>query len=156
MELSQNELRFVWIKLIRPQLCGIMRQSASHNLIGAMHHSFPKIISVNALHILIWGVFIWIKKNFVIYCDVSVKSKFCHSLMYPYCYIATQFSQYSTTSNSRKMPWKRHFTPLSVFGVSISQKCSFVQAQSHFWLLTLTSTHNYIINRLIMQWRISS
>ena len=64
---------------------------------------------------------------------------FCHSLMYTNCYIATQFTQFSTTSNSHKMSCTRHFITFSVFGVSISLKCSFVQAQSQFRLLTLTS-----------------
>ena len=74
---------------------------------------------------------------------MSVKSKFCHSLMYTNCYIATQFTQFSTTSNSHKMPCTRHFITFSVFGVSISLKCSFVQAQSQFRLLTLTSYYYY-------------
>ena len=54
--------------------------------------------------------------------NMSVKSKFCHSLMYTNCYIATQFTQFSTTSNSHKMPYKRHFITFSVFGVSIKSK----------------------------------
>ena len=74
--------------------------------------------------------------------DVSVKSKFCHSLMYQDCSIAMQFSQSSNTSNtsnSRKKACSHHFIPFSVFGVSISINCLFVRAQTQFILLTLTS-----------------
>ena len=83
--------------------------------------------------------FAYLHYDKVTYYDMSVKSKFCHSLMYPNCYIAMQFPQFSNTSNSHKMPYSQHFITFSVFGVSISLKCSFVQAQSHFGLLTLTS-----------------
>ena len=38
-----------------------------------------------------------------------------------------------------KMACSHHFIPFSVFGVSISINCLFVQAQTQFILLTLTS-----------------
>ena len=60
-------------------------------------------------------------------------------MMYADCSIAKQFPQSSPTSNSHKMLYSHHFIPFSVFGVSISIICSFVQAQSQMILLTLTS-----------------
>ena len=79
--------------------------------------------------------------------------EFWHSLMYTNCYIATQFTQFSTTSNSYKMPCIRHFITFSVFGVSISLKCSFVQAQSQFRLLTFTSL--YYLFQQCFTWNIA-
>ena len=64
---------------------------------------------------------------------------FIHIMMYPDCSIAMQFPQSSNTSNSHKMAYSHHFIPFSVFGVSISINCLFVQAQTQFILLTLTS-----------------
>ena len=54
---------------------------------------------------------------------MSVKIKFCHSLMYSNCYIATQFSQFSNTSNFHKMLYSQHLITFLVFGVSTSLKC---------------------------------
>ena len=53
-----------------------------------------------------------------------------------HCYA---ISQSSNTSNSHKMACSHHFIPFSLFGVSISINCLFVQAQTQFILLTLTS-----------------
>ena len=59
--------------------------------------------------------------------------------MYPDCSIATQFHNPRTPRTSIK--WRVHtiFIPFSLFGVSISINCLFVQAQTQFILLTLTS-----------------
>ena len=81
---------------------------------------------------------------FALYYDIGIKSEFCHSLKYSNCYIATQFSQFSNTSNFHKMLYSQHFITFLVFGVSTSLKCLLVQAQSHFGLLTLTSYNNLI------------
>ena len=56
-------------------------------------------------------------------------------MMYMNCSIATQLSQFPSTSNSHKMLCSKHFISFSVFGVSISPNCSFVQAQSQLRLI---------------------
>lgn len=39
---------------------------------------------------------------------MSIKSEFCHSLKYSNCYIATQFSQFSNTSDFHKMQYSQY------------------------------------------------
>ena len=76
---------------------------------------------------------------FTLYNDESVKSKFCHSLMYPDCFIATQFRNPRTPRTPIKWCVHTILWEFEVFGVSISINCLFVQAQTQFILLTLTS-----------------
>ncbi len=83
--------------------------------------------------------------------DESVKSKFCHSLMYPDCSIATQFHNLRTPRTPIKWCIHTILWEFEVFGVSISINCLFVQAQTQFILLTLTSFYSILKNKRYKQ-----
>ena len=68
-----------------------------------------------------------------------------------HCYAIPQSSN---TSNSHKMVYSHHFIPFSLFGVSISINCLFVQAQTQFILLTLTSSDSQNALYSILHWSV--
>ena len=78
-------------------------------------------------------------------CASTIAIKTYLLMMYMNCCIAAQLPQFPPTSNSHKMLCSKHFIPFSVFGVSISPNCSFVQAQSQLRLIVLMMYTNCCI-----------
>ena len=76
--------------------------------------------------------------------DESVKSKFLPLSDASRLFHCYAIPQSSNTSNSHKMVYSHHFIPFSLFGVSININCLFVQAQTQFILLTLTSFYSIL------------